>query len=66
MVEAEDPDVIHDHGAGLPSNAVAAWHLYWKPVFRGGVTVGEGAVVTQNVPPHAVGAGNPAEVVREL
>ena len=37
-----------------------------------GVTVGEGAVVgagsvvTQDVPPRAVVAGNPAQVVREL
>ena len=25
VVEAEGPDVLHDHGAWLPSNAVAAW-----------------------------------------
>ena len=31
-----------------------------------GAVVGAGAVVTQDAPPRTVGAGNPAQVMREL
>jgi tetrahydrodipicolinate N-acetyltransferase len=37
-----------------------------EALVRKGVTVGEGAVVTQDVPPQTVVAGNPATLVREL
>ncbi len=55
------PVVIHNNcfiGAGaiiLPGVAVGPWAI-----------VGAGSVVTRDVPPHAVAAGNPAKVISTL
>jgi acetyltransferase-like isoleucine patch superfamily enzyme len=52
-ITLEEGAAVYMNSIVLPGVTVGAWS-----------TVGAGAVVTKNVPPHCMAAGNPAQVVR--
>lgn len=67
--------VFPDVYTGIPSKPVKIDDLVWvgaNSVVLKGVTIGEGAiigagsVVTKDVPPYTIVAGNPAKIIREI
>lgn len=72
MIKFPDNGVPYDDEYGKPVTIQSNCWIASNVVIAGGVTIGEGcvigagSVVTRDIPPHSLAAGNPCRVIRQI
>ena len=72
---AYDTNVLNDEGGGLERNALIIGHDVWVgynaiitkscKIIGNGAVIGAGSIVTKDVQPYTIVAGNPAKVIKK-